>query len=184
MKITRVWAMPSGDTFGIKPIGEYIGKWMVKKNGGKVPSRGDLKMIDPFARNSPFKKLCLTNDIDETMETDYHLDALEFLKMQGSNEFDIVLFDPPYSPRQVAECYKGAGVKVNMETTQSSFWADMKNEIARITKPGGVVISFGWNSGGIGKAMGFEIREIMMVAHGGWHNDTIVVTEEKVQGEL
>ena len=37
-----------------------------------------------------------------------------------------------------------------------------------------------WNSGGIGKKYGFDIQEILMVAHGGWHNDTIVVVDKKI----
>lgn len=44
---------------------------------------------------------------------------------------------------------------------------------------GGIVITCGWNSGGIGKKYGFEIEEILLVAHGGWHNDTIVVVDRK-----
>lgn len=47
-------------------------------------------------------------------------------------------------------------------------------------KPTLIVISFGWNSGGIGKKYGFEIAEILMVAHGGWHNDTICTVEMKL----
>lgn len=46
-------------------------------------------------------------------------------------------------------------------------------------KAGGIVITCGWNSGGIGKKYGFEIEEILLVAHGGWHNDTIVVVDRK-----
>ena len=32
----------------------------------------------------------------------------------------------------------------------------------------------------IGQKYGFEIVEILTVAQGGWHNDTIVVVERKV----
>ena len=62
---------------------------------------------------------------------------------------DMVLYDPPYSPRQVSESYKRLGRSVNMQTTQSSYWARQKNEIARITKKGRVVITCAWNSGGM-----------------------------------
>ncbi len=48
-------------------------------------------------------------------------------------------------------------------------------------KVGGYAISFGWNSSGFGKKRGFEIIEILLVAHGGRHNDTIVTVERKVQ---
>jgi len=71
------------------------------------------------------------------------------------------------------------GLSVNMQTTQASFWGNLKKEISRIIKPNGIVISFGWNTNGIGKTKGFEILEILMVAHGGQHNDTICVVEKK-----
>lgn len=43
------------------------------------------------------------------------------------------------------------------------------------------MITCGWNSGGIGQGLGFEIQEILLVPHGGWHNDTIVVVDKKVR---
>jgi hypothetical protein PPSC2_p0296 len=63
-----------------------------------------------------------------------------------------------------------------------SFWGDQKKEFFRIVKKGGKVISFGWNSGGIGKSNGFKITKILLVPHGGWHNDTICTVEEKTGG--
>ena len=94
---------------------------------------------------------------------------------------DVVLYDPPFSPRQISECYTKLGMSVDMETTQASYWSKQKEQIARIIKPNGIVITCSWNSGGIGKKHGFEIEEILMVAHGGWHNDTIVTVERKVK---
>lgn len=64
--------------------------------------------------------------------------------------------------------------------TQSSFWSNQKKEISRIVKIGGKVISFGWNSGGIGRKYGFEILKILLVPHGGSHNDTICTVEIKI----
>lgn len=84
------------------------------------------------------------------------------------------------SPRQVSECYKNLNQTVNMETTQASYWSKQKEQIARITKKGGYAVTCSWNSGGIGKKYGFEIVEILLVPHGGWHNDTIVVVERKI----
>lgn len=165
MQINRVWQMPNSRTFQIKPIRAIIEKY----------ARG--KIIDPFANSN--KLATVTNDLDEQYDTDYHMDALDFLAMFENESVDTVLYDPPYSPRQVAECYKQLGKTVNMQTTQAGYWGNQKAEIARIIKPGGVVITCGWNSGGIGKKHGFEIVEILLVAHGGWHNDTIVVVERK-----
>lgn len=172
MKITRKWAMPSSETFTIKPIGEIIERYGFTDE--------PLTFIDPFVRNSPYKKYCISNDIDPEIRADKNIDALDFLKIFGTEQVHGILFDPPYSPRQVSECYKKLGKTVNMQTTQASFWSNMKKEISRIVVPGGVCITCGWNSGGIGKKYGFEIEEILMVAHGGWHNDTIVTVEIKI----
>lgn len=168
MIINRIWAMPNKNTFDISPIKELINRWV---GGCDV-------IIDPFANSN--KIADITNDIDSQYDTDYHLDALDFLKKFDDNSVDLVLFDPPYSPRQISESYKKLGMSVNMETTQSSFWKKLKVEIGRIVKKDGIVISCAWNSGGIGKKYGFEIQEILLVPHGGTHNDTIVVVDKKI----
>ena len=167
MQINRKWCMPNKNTFDIKPIKEIIDKYMV-----------DGVIIDPFANK--IKIATITNDLDEQYDTNYHMDATDFLKMFEDNSVDMVLYDPPYSPRQVSECYKNLGKTVNMKTTQASYWSNQKKEIGRILKPNGIVITCGWNSGGIGKKYGMEIQEILLVPHGGWHNDTIVTVEKKI----
>lgn len=166
MIINRVWAMLSKNTFQIKPIKELINKYIF----GTI--------IDPFANNN--KIATITNDLDTQYDTDYHLDAIDFLKNFDDDSVDCVLYDPPYSPRQVSECYKKLGKTVDFTTTQSSYWSNQKKEMERIVKKDGVVISCGWNSGGIGKKYGFDIVEILLVPHGGAHNDTIVVVEKKI----
>jgi len=164
--IEREWAMPNKNTFEIKPINSLIreeltaGKW-----------------IDPFANRNKFATI--TNDLNKEYDTDYHLDALDFLKMFEDESVDGVLYDPPYSPRQVSECYNDVGYNVTWDTTKASFWGNHKREISRIVKIGGKVITFGWNSGGIGYKYGFEIKRILIVPHGGWHNDTICTVEIK-----
>jgi len=167
MKIERVWAMPNKNTFSIPPINSIIRRHV----------RG--KSIDPFANINKLARI--TNDINQDYSTDYHLDALDFLKMFDDENVDCVLYDPPYSPRQLVEVYKKMGKSVNMETTQAGFWSNMKKEIGRITKDSGIVVSCGWNSGGIGKKYGFELLEVLLVPHGGQHNDTIVTVEKKIR---
>lgn len=159
--------MPNSRTFKIKPIKELIDRYLVK---GIV--------IDPFANEN--KVANITNDLDTQYNTDYHLDALDFLKLHNDLSIDMCLYDPPYSPRQVSECYKKLDKTVNMQTTQASYWSNQKKEISRIIKKDGIVITCGWNSGGIGKKYGFEIIEILLVPHGGWHNDTIITVERKI----
>jgi hypothetical protein len=165
---SRIWEMPNSNTFDIKCISNLIDRYL----------KPDMISVDPFANKN--KIAMTTNDLDPAMKADFCMDALDFLKLFKANNVDFVLYGPPYSPRQVSECYKKLGRTVNMQTTQSSFWGNLKKEIARITAPGGMVISFGWNSNGIGKTNGFEIIEILIVAHGGSHNDTICTVERKL----
>lgn len=167
IKFERIWAMPNKNTFEILPIKNFIAQEV------------DLSKywIDPFANRN--KIATVTNDLSLEYDTDYHLDALDFMKQFGDNSIDGVLYDPPYSPRQVSECYNNVGYDVTWDITKSSFWGNHKREISRIVKIGGRVITFGWNSGGIGYKYGFEIERILLVPHGGWHNDTICTVEVK-----
>lgn len=167
MKIERKWSMPNKNTFDIKPIKELLAN---EVDNSKL-------WIDPFTNKN--KIATITNDLNPEYDTTHHMDALEFLKMFDDNSVDGVLYDPPYSPRQVSECYKHIGYNVTQETTRASFWGNHKKEISRIVKPCGKVITFGWNSGGIGMKYDFEIKHILLVPHGGWHNDTICTVEIK-----
>lgn len=176
MQFSRIWAMPSKDTFSIKPIYNLVEKYFQLSEW-----RENIYAVDPFTGNSPFKSFCVSNDLNTDISADFHLDALDFLKMISDNKADLVLYDPPYSPRQVSEVYKSLDKTVNMQTTQASYWSKQKKEISRIVKENGYCITCGWNSGGIGKKYGFEIVEILLVPHGGWHNDTIVTVERKIK---
>lgn len=173
MQINRIWAMPNKNTFSITPIKALITRYI---NPSGV-------WLDPFARQSPFNvyPTLISNDLDLNQNTNFHLEALEFINRFPDNSVEGVLFDPPYSPRQISECYKAVGKAVHMKDTQSSFYGDRKNAVARVVKNGGIVISCGWNSGGIGVGNGFQIVEILLVPHGGAHNDTIVTVERKLQ---
>ena len=166
MNISRAWAMPDSNTFSIPPIKEFISQNM------------DCGLwIDPFANTSRLAQV--TNDLNTEFNTDYHLDAYDFLKMFDDCSVDGILFDPPYSPRQISECYKSIGIPVTGLDTSEHYYARLRPEISRIVKPHGKVLSFGWNSNGIGMKYGFEIESVLLVAHGGHHNDTICVCEVK-----
>jgi len=172
IRIERIWSMPNKNTFEIPPIKALLEEEV------------DLSKywIDPFANRN--KIASVTNDLNLEYDTDYHLDALDFLKLFEDASVDGVLYDPPYSSRQVSECYNDVGYTVTWDTTKASFWGNHKREISRIVKIGGKVITFGWNSGGIGYKYGFEIERILLVPHGGWHNDTICTVEVKThEGE-
>lgn len=169
MIINRKWAMPNKNTFQIPPIKRLIEKYITTSE----------VWIDPYSNNSPFAHLCTTNDLNMGVASDFHLESIEFLRLYQDQSVDGVLFDPPYSPRQISECYKQVGREVHMKDTQSSFYGDRKREVARVLRPGGLALCFGWNSGGVGLTNGMELVEILIVPHGGAHNDTICTVEVK-----
>jgi len=170
MKVNRVWAMPNKWTFQIKPIRELLEKYNV----------GD-GWIDPFAgMSSPAE---ITNDLNPDSKAQYHLEALEFVKtLKG--KFDGCVFDPPYSLTQVSRSYKGMGKEYHNANDRTGAFTKVRNVLSNLIKINGIVIYFGWNSNAMGKKRGFEIVEILLVAHGGNRNDTIVTVEKKIQGEL
>ena len=168
MKITRVWAMPNKWTFQIPPIAELLARYV-----------GDGKgWIDPFAgESSPAE---FTNDI-EGRGAKSQMDALDFLKSLNADNYSGVLFDPPYS---VEQCLRRYTPKFNGTAGRAEYWARCKDEIKRIIRPGGISVSFCWDSTGIGEGRNFQIEEILLVCHGACHNDTIVTVERKIQGSL
>lgn len=171
--MSRKWAMPSAWTFEIRPIKELLRRY--------VPYNGE-GWADPFAgKNSPAE---LTNDLNPERNAKYHMDAFDFATNILEKEnilLDGVLFDPPYSARQISEHYKEIGKKATALDTSANFYSRIKNKLAKQIKHGGYAISFGWNSVGFGKKNGFEIVEILLVSHGGSKNDTIVTVERKLE---
>ncbi len=142
--------MPSHQTFTIKPVKKLLERTF-----------GADEFVDPFP--FPFKA-----------------DALEYLKSFDSQSVKSLVFDPPYSLRQLKEMYNNQGQSLSQHDSQR-YYADIRDEIARITSVGAKVVSFGWQSIGIGKKRGFSIVEVLLVCHGRMHNDTICTVDLKTR---
>jgi hypothetical protein len=164
---TRHFSMPSGNTFSMKPVRDFIDQWA---------NRSGL-VVDPFARNSTLADL--RNDLDPSTAASLHMDARDFLlSLAGRDDITTVLFDPPYSPRQISECYASAGLTATMKDTQNArFYKECREAMMTFLRPGAVVLSFGWNSVGMGA--GWERLDTRLVYHGGAHNDTICCADRK-----
>lgn len=162
IKISRIWSMPSIWTFGMKPIPPIFERYEVGTG-----------WVDAFAgEKSPAE---YKNDI-EGRGNPSQMDGLEYLKTLPNDIFNGVLFDPPYS---VEQCLRRYTPKHNGTAGRAEYWAKCKDEIARIIHPGGICISFCWDSVGIGIKRGFEIEEIVLICHGACHNDTIITIDKK-----
>ena len=69
MKIYRIYAQPSKNTFDILPINKLINKYWDR----------DLISIDPFAGNQ--KCATYLNDLNPETTAEYHMDVIDFLKL-------------------------------------------------------------------------------------------------------
>jgi len=166
MRIERTWEMPNKYTFKMKAVASLLAEEM----------DGSGLWADPFS--GVFSPADLRNDADESRKAELHLDGLDFLRAIADGSLAGVLFDPPYSTEQALRKYKPVQ---NGTAGRAEYWAKCKDEIARILKADGKVISFAWDSTGCGKKRGFELERILLLCHGACHNDTIVTVERKVE---
>lgn len=166
---TREFAMGNAETFSLGPVSRLLDRYL---------GAADI-IVDPFARNS--NRGNVTNDLNPTTNAEFHMLAEEFVQNHvGDGEADVVLFDPPYSPRQIAECYQQVGRIASAQDTQNArLYKRVKDGLDRMLKHGGIAICCGWNSMGFGVGRGYEMLEILLVPHGAAHNDTIVTVEIK-----
>jgi len=113
-------------------------------------------------------------DLNKEMPADYHMDAYEFILMAKQNKmkFDTILLDPPYNLRKSREKYFGI---------YTSVLRKIKTEIPYILNYEGIVISYGYDSTGMGRKRGFELTHICLINHSGDHNDTICTIEKLIQ---
>lgn len=162
----RVWAMPNAWTFSIFPVAQLLKKYVGNGKG----------WIDPFAgKYSPAE---ITNDHNPERKAKFCLEAIDFAE-QLNGRYNGVLFDPPYSFTQIKEHYQNLGKPTGIHTGRMGFYEKVKSALCEKIVDGGIAISCGWNTNGFGKARGFNIIEILCVAHGGSKNDTIVTVEKK-----
>jgi len=168
--IKLAWAMPSKHTFTIKPIRELIRKYVVEPD----------EWADPFCgEHSP--ATIWTNDLNPANGR-FTMDAVEFINTIVPWGLQGILFDPPYSPRQMAECYHAYGMEVTWETTQARWWSMLKDRMMQLAP--GLVISCGWDGMGMGVSRGYEMIDGVVVRHGGVHTVTVVTVEKRVESEV
>jgi hypothetical protein len=177
MRMSWAKAQPSKHTFRIAPIRTLVERYI--GNG--------VGWIDPYAGDS---HLCeTTNDINPITRAINHMDALDF-SLAVTEEYrrrgkaiNGVVYDPPYSYRQVSEHYRMVGRKATSLDTSAQFYSRVMNALCDHVRVGGHAISCGWNTNGFGVNRGFEPVELLVVRHGSHHNDTLVLVERKMEAE-
>ncbi|MGE5862390.1 MAG: hypothetical protein ACM31H_01345 [Nitrososphaerales archaeon] len=145
---------------------EKIRKWVEQYCVGKV--------LNLFAGMTYLAVDETRNDIDPAMQAEYHMDAVDFLRMvkaQGGR-YHTVILDPPYAYRKSMELYNGH---------KNSRFKIVKDIIPDILHKNGKVITLGYHSVSMGKQRGFEIESIALFSHGGAIHDTIGTVEIKIK---
>jgi hypothetical protein len=171
----REWAMPNTETFDIPVIGAFVRKYLAHSRCS----------IDLFARNKALASI--TNDLNPETQAMHHFEALEFLEHVSTLNVrpDLAIFDPPYSLEQCARSYRDVGRRVTEQDTQIfGRWTAHRDVLAHVLADDAVVLSFGWSSQGMGRKHGFVLEEVLLVCHGGGHNDTICIAERRAQPRL
>jgi hypothetical protein len=135
-----------------------------------VEDRSDGLVLNLFAGKTKLDIAEIRNDVDPDMDALYNLDALDFVKSWDGLPFDTIIADPPYSYRKSMEMYNG---------NLNSRFKLVADEIPKILKPDGIVISFGYHSTFLGKKRGFELKELCVFAHGGAQHCTIGIIETR-----
>jgi len=171
MKFSRKFTMPSCDTFSMAPLADLA---------CEVIGPGNT-VVDPFARNCRIGTIC--NDINPDTKAEYHMDAIDFLKTLKPDTADVVLVDPPYSPRQISECYKAIGRKFTMQDAHNAIFNKcIRKAVDRIAKQSAKIIWCGWSTVGMTEAMGWKLNQVLILTHGGGHNDTLITVWERAGG--
>lgn len=137
-----------------------------------------IKICDPFARDCEWGDP-YTNDINENTKAKHHLDALEFLKAYPAEYFDVVLFDPPFSPIQAERRYECGLENIY---TQGGYLSKVYFECARILKVNGKFLKLGYNSNRPHPSL--VLKEMWVTCFGGNRNDVIMSLWNKEQTSI
>ena len=137
-------------------------------------------IVDPMCRESLIGTY--RNDIDpKAPGAITHMDAVAFLDdlLAKGIAADVVLWDPPFSVNQARKY----GRKDETPHSFNVLRHECRNRIARLVRPGGLVICLAFHGNGLERP-GFETIERLNVTHGGFSYDTIVVVQRRAPHAL
>jgi hypothetical protein len=161
MTMERIFEMPRKWTFQMPKLRKWVEE---RLEGDCLNLFGGVTQLTP-----PDGRIIITNDTNPDIKSNYNRDACDLTQWQDcANCFGTVVFDPPYSFYQAAKTY---GIKRVQKVTHA------RDVVEYVLRPGGRVISLGFNSTGMGLSRGYEKEGLLLVNGGGSHNDIIVLSE-------
>jgi len=162
--ITYIAQPPRRYTFSTSPIANWVREHTQHGNVLNLFA-GKTRLYDYIYEIKEIRV-----DINESMKPDYLMDANVYIDFAIKNglKYNTIILDPPYTYRKSMEKYDGKIV---------SNFQRIKEKITDIILPAGNVISCGYHSVVMGKSRGFEVKDILLISHGGAHHDTIITNE-------
>lgn len=146
-----------------------VRKWIEDRLEGDV-----LNLFGGVVRLTPPQgRVIIHNDLNPALldSGDLNRDACDLAQWRDlASRFDTVVFDPPFSAHQAVVSY---GVKRAQRVTHA------RDVVEFVLRPGGRVISLGFNSTGMGDSRGFQKESLALVNGGGSHNDIILLSERR-----
>ena len=185
--ITNITSQPFDNKLIRKILDRVINRINYRYLNESVP--GHPLFVDPFANDSFTNYLqgCITNDLNPKFNTNYNLEFKDFAHemKEIDHQFDLVIFDPPYSLRQLKDNYDGIGKDLKLWQTHN-MWGEGKDDLAQLVKVGGYVISLGWTTAGFGRKRGFSKREVHVFEQQAREDrySLFLVVEQKLQTKL
>jgi hypothetical protein len=110
------------------------------------------------------------NDLNPERDADTHHDVVEIADHFGPQSFDTVVFDPPFDDLQAADKYDS----LRADNVLAAF-----GQFAELLRPGGCVITFGWNSWGMRSHAGFDREETVLFQRGPVKRDVIGTVDRR-----
>jgi hypothetical protein len=141
---------------------------MPKRNITRIPVVNDL-LMEVFGERDVEDPFC-------TSRPDYYGYAPEWMHERTYQSVDALLLRPPTTWAQAQSYVKAHGESWDGTT---KWWSLLKHEAARIVSVGGIVVSIGWDSNGLGKNRGFQMERVLYVAHGSHWRDSVITVERK-----
>lgn len=144
-------------------------KWVQERLSGRVlnacAGETELRYSGDIVRN----------DINEDRPADYHTRVRELPKLLGSDGFDTIVYDPPWSVFQSNEEYDGEMVGENR------IMAEALHELLR---QGGTVIGFGYRSTVMPADLGYKRQEVAIFNTIGRTKDYFGVVDKRMNGDV
>jgi hypothetical protein len=167
LEMERWFEMPRKWTFQMPKLRQWVES---RVQGDALNMFGGVTQLVHPERDKGY--IIQHNEINEDLAADSRRDAYQLDQWQEMKGlFDTVIFDPPYSAHQAVKTY---GVK------KAQLVSHARDVVEYVLKPGGRVLSLGFNSTGMSESRGFVKEALALVNCGGSHNDYIILCERHV----